>query len=195
MQKSIYSFVIALLTILVSCSQADQSKPLDAVPQDSTTFFPVTDFLEGQLKEIESMPVTPLKTITENGKVDSSWVTREAIRNFAKPFLLPEIDSISMNQYFTGKSFLDATINLITLTYDPKIVLPGNLKLRHWDVYIDPESGEVQRVYMVKEVWEQDINVTTQLTWNVNKWCSIRSITQKEGSTPVIKEEKMVWKF
>lgn len=195
MQKSIYSFVIALLTILVSCSQADKSKPLEAVSRDSTTFFPVTDFLEGQLKEIESMPVTPLKTITENGKVDSFWVTREDIRGFAKPFLLPEIDSVSMNSYFSGKSFLDATINLITLTYEPKTVLPKDLKLRHWDVYIDPQSGEVQRVYMVKEEWEQDINVTTQLTWNVNKWCSIRSITQKEGSTPEIKEEKMVWKF
>ncbi|MEO6188267.1 MAG: hypothetical protein ABIO77_05465 [Ginsengibacter sp.] len=195
MQKSFSFLLIFVVVAVFSCSGPADKKQIAETPADSTMMFPVTDFLEGQLIEIEKMPVTPLKTITIGGKVDSDWVTREDIRAFAAPFLSPKIDSISMSQYFAGKSFLDATLNLVTLTYDPKVVLPKTMNLRHWDVYINPENNGVQRVYLVYESQENDVNITKQLTWTVGKWCSIRTISQKENSDPEIKEERIIWKF
>ncbi|HXS57103.1 MAG TPA: hypothetical protein VN726_13325 [Hanamia sp.] len=173
-------------------------KPIDSskkIDDDIASIIPVTEFLKGQLLEIDSMPVTPLKTVTLNGKRDSIWLKRETIRAFAAPFLDPVIDSASMFRYFAGKSFLDQTVNAFTFSYDPKIKLPDSLHLTHWDVYVDPQKNTIQRVYLVKEQKVDSADITTQLTWQSNQWCSIRTITQVPGKEPQIKEEKLTWEF
>ena len=162
---------------------------------EAQSFFPVTEFLLGQLKEIDSLPVTPLKIIIDNDKRDSIWLKKNDIRTFAIPFLTPLIDSISLQNFFAEKSFMDQTINAVTLSYDAVKKLPDSMKLNHWDVYIDPQKGTVQRVYMVKEEIINGITVTTQLTWKVNKWCSIRTIEQQPKIAPRVKEEIMKWEF
>jgi hypothetical protein len=196
MQK-VFTFLIFSLLILTSCHSDQEKKAvLEKHEKETQMFFPVTDFLLGQLHELDSLPVTPLKTIKiDDAKVDSVWLKREDIRNFASPFISPVIDSISMSPYFSTKSFLDQTINSITLTYDPKIKLPENISLRHWDIYIDPQKATVQRIYIVKEFEKNGINTTVQLTWNVNYDCSIRTIEQVPGKKPVIKQEKIIWNF
>ncbi|MDQ2862966.1 MAG: hypothetical protein M3R50_04805 [Bacteroidota bacterium] len=75
------------------------------------------------------------------------------------------------------------------------ISLPDSIKLNHLDVYIDPEKNKVQRIYMVKEEVKNSETITTQLTWKVNTWCSIRTIDQVPGKTPEVKEEIMKWDF
>ena len=123
------------------------------------------------------------------------WLKKEDIRKFAIPFLHPVIDSISMRNYFTEKSFMDQTINAITFSYDAKMKLPDSIKLNHWDVYIDPQKNNVQRIYLVKEETINGESVTTQLTWKVNKWCSIRTIMQQPNKAAQVKDEIMKWDF
>ena len=90
---------------------------------------------------------------------------------------------------------MDQTINAITFSYDAKTKLPDSIKLNHWDVYIDPQKNTVQRIYLVKEETINGESVTTQLTWKVNKWCSIRTIVQQPNKDPQVKEEIMKWDF
>ena len=195
MQKMFRVLIPGLLVILSACHSKNTKVASTANKEESPEIFPVTSFLKGQLRQTDSLPVTPLKTVTVNGHTDSSWLKRESIRQFAAPFIKPVIDSINMFPYFAGKSFLDQTINAVTLSYDPVIKLPDDLLLRHWDVYINPQDGTVERIYLVKEAIEDSGNVITQLTWKVSKWCSIRTIIQKPGKEPQIREEKMTWDF
>lgn len=191
--KALIPFVFIVLSACNSGEkQADISKKAD---DNATSIIPVTEFLKGQLLEIDSMPVTALRTVSVNGKKDSSWIKRQDIRPFAAPFLTPVIDSLSMSKYFSGKSFLDQTVNAFTFSYDAKAKLPDSLALTHWDVYVDPQKSTIQRVYMVKEQNVGGTDVTTQLTWQSNQWCSIRSITQIPGKDPIVKEEKITWDF
>lgn len=192
-----FKILIFWLFILGSCNSNDQQKvDTSAEPKKSPIYFPVTDYLLGQLHQLDSMPVTPLKIIKDGkNNADSVWLKREDIKQFAQPFLSPVIDSISVSSYFSVKSFLDQTINSITLTYDPKGKLPQDLHLRRWDVYIDPQSGTVKRIYIVKEFGNDHIDSTLQLTWNAGSGCSIRTIEQLPGGQSIIKEEKMIWNF
>ena len=167
----------------------------DKNTKETPLFFPVTDFLLGQLNLTESLPVTPVEITIAGNRRDSVWLKKEDIRKFAFPFLHPVIDSISMRNYFTEKSFMDQTINAITFSYDAKIKLPDSIKLNHWDIYIDPQKNNVQRIYLVKEETINGESVTTQLTWKVNKWCSIRTIIQQPNKPPQVKEEIMKWDF
>ncbi len=194
--KIILFFILGSALVFGSCHRAKTTIiPYTGDSGNIQSIFPVTNFLKGQLLEIDSMQITPLKTVTSNGKTDSAWLKRTDIRPAAVPFLTPLIDSATMSSLFSEKSFLDQTINSYTFSYDPKVRLPDSIKLTHWDVYMSPQTNKITRIYLVKQSKENDTDVITQLTWFSNKWFTIRTITQAPGKHPDIKEEKMVWDF
>lgn len=196
MQKFITVICTASIFFLCACHTSKEKQvELNNNTEETQSFFPVTDFLLGQLNITDSLPITPLKITISGNRQDSVWLKKEDIRKFAFPFLHPVIDSISMRNYFTEKSFMDQTINAITFSYDAKTKLPDSIKLNHWDIYIDPQKNTVQRIYLVKEETKNGESVTTQLTWKVNKWCSIRTIVQQPNKDPQLKEEIMKWDF
>ena len=197
MQKMLLPLAVSLLFFYCSCNQKNNTNTVQ-LQKDTTeqqTFFPVTQYLLGQLKEIDSLPVTPLKITSIDGKIDSAWMKKEDIRPFAQPFLHPEIDSANFKNLFTSKSFLDQTINSFTFSYDPIDKLPDSLQLRRWDVYIDPQKNTITRIYIVKETNVNGALQTTQLTWKSNQWCKIVTITEQPGKQPTTKEETMKWDF
>lgn len=196
MQKFLFLLILLFPLFFYACHSA--KNPAVSFTNDSVdvqSIFPVTNFLKGQLREVDSMEVTPLKTVEVDGKIDSVWLKRSDIRTAAAPFLSPLIDSATMSSLFSEKSFLDQTINSYTFSFDPKIKLPDSISLTHWDVYMSPQTNKVTRIYMVKEKKENNTDITTQLTWFSNKWFMIRTITQTQGKKPEVKEEKMVWDF
>jgi hypothetical protein len=197
MQKFITVIYISSIFFLYAChtSKEKQVDPDKATEEKTQSFFPVTDFLLGQLHETDSLPITPVKITIIGNKQDSVWLKKEDIRKFAIPFLHPVIDSVTMQNYFIERSFMDQTINAITLSYDAKAQLPDSIKLSHWDIYINPQKNNVQRIYLVKEEKINGESLTTQLTWTVNKWCSIRTIVQPPNKSPKVKEEIMKWDF
>ena len=193
MHKSIFTCFILILSI--SCNTKNEKGPIPAEDKNNISVIPITEFLKGQLKEIENSPVTPVKITIEDGKVDSIWVTRDSIRTFAGPFLTPEIDSASLSSYFEGTSFFDQSVNAVTLTYEANSKIPEGINLRHMDIYIRPEQNEITRVYMVKEIPMTNGSKTLQLTWNPGKNCSKLTIIEENGKEPRVKEENIIWGF
>ena len=193
-----FSFFIILISIsFYSCTQ-NNSQQIPVTQADSTdqqTFFPVTEYIRGQLHEIDSMPITPLKIISYNGKTDSIWMKKEDIRPFSQPFLQPQIDTSNLKSLFSVKSFLDQTINAYTFSYDPISKLPDTLQLKRWDVYIEPVKNVISRIYIVKEIKVEGGIQTQQLTWKSNQWCKITTVTEQAGKEPDVKEEIMKWDF
>lgn len=189
--------ILFVIYLLHSCSE-ETSSSLAKTQKDSAlnqSFFPVTEYIRGQLSEIDSLPITPLKIISYQGKHDSVWMKKEEIRPFAQAFLNPEIDSINLKHLFNEKSFLDQTINAFTFSYDPIDKLPDTLQIKRWDVYIDPKKNTIRRIYIIKEINKAGIKQTQQLTWKSDQWCKITTITEQPGNQPDIKEELMKWDF
>jgi hypothetical protein len=183
------SAAVFIIFLLAGCKEQQSQTPAQTI-KDSTeesTFFPVTEFILGELAQIDSLPVTPLKIISVDGKEDS----------IAQPFLYPKIDTANMKDLFAEKSFLDQTINAFTFSYDPISTLPDTMQLRRWDVYVDATKNKVKRVYIVKVVNEKSsaTKQTIQLTWIAGHWCKITTIAEQENNPPKIKEEKMIWDF
>jgi hypothetical protein len=196
MQKSFLFPLLVSFIFLNACNQSHNQAPV--ATSDSTksvNIFPVTSFLKAQLRALDTLPVTPLQILTWKEKKDSSWLDRKDIRKEAAAFLSPEIDSSTMHSLFTEKSFLDQTINAYTFSYDPKTQLPDSVSLKHWDVYMNPQTNLIERIYIVKEKDSANKSMVTQLTWMVNKWYSIRTITQTPGKDAEVKEKKMIWNF
>ena len=180
---------------LYSC--ADHGKPAEQLAAKDTLekqkFFPVTDYLEGEVYNIKKSGVNPLMYTTVNGHTDSVWIKIEELDSVVAEFLNPRIDSTNLVTLFAGKSFLDQSLNAVTFTYDAAVVLPDIMKLKHWDVYIDPKTSKVKRIFMVKEI---DKTRMLQLTWMNGQWCKITTIgTDANSVMKVEKEEKLIWDF
>jgi hypothetical protein len=187
-----------LISGLFLCSCNDSGKQTAVQPSNKDTaekqrFFPVTAYLKGELFNLKKSGINPLKYTTINDRTDSVWLKIEELDSALQEFLKPEIDSANLITLFTEKSFLDQSIDAVTFTYDPTSLLPDSMKLKHWDVYIDPKTNKVKRVYMVKDV---DKTKILQLTWISNQWCKIVSIvTNDKGESKVEKEEKFILDF
>jgi hypothetical protein len=163
--------------------------------EEKKSFLPVTNIIRGQLTELDSLQVAPLKIITFEGKTDSTWIKREDIRKFAIPFLTPEIDTANLRTLFNVKSFLDQTINAFTFSYDPSGPLPDTMQLRRWDVYVDPQSQTIRLIYLVKEEKKDGKAQTIQLTWKLGSWAKISTIPDGTNDLKLVKEEKLIWNF
>jgi len=194
--KNILFYLLALV-LFSGCS--NNNKEQSTVTSTDTTqilFFPVTSFLKGQLLQFDSLPVTPLLIITQQKKADSNWVKKENIQAFLNDFTSIEINSSNMLPYFTASKFNDQSTDAITFTYRPKKILPNSISLRHWDVYITPQTGQVRKVYMVKQVMLNNQSYTKQLTWETDKSARITTILNlPDGKSNIVKDEKLIWKF
>ena len=187
--------LFAFSFFLNSCTNAEKSaeQPSQKDTLAAQRFFPVTEYLKGEIFNIKNAGVNPLKYTTINEHTDSVWVKMEQLDSVVQEFLHPEIDSVNLTALFIEKSFMDQTLNAVTFTYDPVAAMPDSLKLKHWDVYIDPKTNKVKRIYIVKQI---DKTKTLQLTWINGQWCKITTIaTDEKGIMKVEKEEKIIWDF
>ncbi len=195
--KFYVSILGSFIFLLYSCTTNEKKIPLiaNSITTDSLAkqrFFPVTTYIKGQLYSIKEKGLNPIQYITEGDKKDSSWLKIEDLPSAINEFLTPEIDSTNLIQLFLEKKFVDQSLDAVTLTYEPIKKLPDSLSLSSWTVYIQPETGNIKRIYLVKT----KATKTTQLTWNSNANCKMVYLTSNaDGSFVVDKEVKINWDY
>lgn len=189
-------FILCVLT-LTSCKLRD--KNLNSVnnthpieKKEIANFFPVTSYIKGQIFEIKSGGINPLKLVTARSLTDSTWLKMESLDSELADFLLPEIDTANLASLFTEKKFFDQTLDAITLTYDPVKVLPPGFSLIHWDIYIDPVTNRIRRIYLVKKISGNNIE---QLTWIAGERCRLVSIKDDGHNSSIEKDITIKWHF
>ncbi len=193
-----FAFLFICFIAFLSCKQnKNDAAPTVSVAQDSVAppnYFPLTTFIRGQLAEIKKSFKPVLEYNIKGERMDSAWLKPEDFETEIAPFLIPTIDTANMVDLFKEEKFLDQSINAYTFTYSPSRKLPDSIDLRQWDVYVNPESGKVSRIYMVKE---KGAGRQQQLTWQADqKWCRIININSKpDGTFFTESERKIVWDF
>lgn len=189
-------FIIITLVLFSSCNNNKKTSVLNStavtqqVKKEDTVanFFPVTSFLKGEIFGINTGGITPVKKTTINNKTDSVYLKEVDFENSFAEFLSPVIDTSNLKNSFTEKRFLDQTLNAFTFTYDPADGKENIFAFKHWDVYVDPETNKVRRVYLTKNI---DSDTQLLMTWQSGKWCKI--ITVKNSA--IVKEEKISWSY
>ncbi len=194
--------VLFAIFLLVACNNnsSNHTKTIEPATENSvsplgdsaTNFFPVTSYLKGELLNIKNGGITPIRKITIAGKTDSSWIKMEELETVFAAFLSPLIDTANLKDAFEQKIFKDETLNAFTFTYEPKNTQTNTFAFTHWDVYVNPESNKVTRIYLLKK---ESADKTLQLTWQSGKWCKIMTLKNNNGKTTVEKEENISWRF
>jgi hypothetical protein len=193
-------FIIAAAAgYLLSCTEkktVEQSiQNVDTI-NTVASFFPVTSFLKGQIRQLDSINITPIQIITTHEKVDSQSIKMQQLKDSLQTFLSPEITETNLLKYFKESKFNDQTLGAITFTYDPITTLPDSINISTWNVYVSPTTGNVTKIYIVKRLVENGQNIIQQLTWQTDRYAEINEILDKpDGSEEVLKQEKFIWNF
>ena len=194
MKAQLLLAVISILIIHISCNEDKHSNYIneDEIYNDldttkvSPSFFPVTVFLLSKIKEVSDCYPKIKYTNTENGHTDSVVMDANKMSLLLNEFLLPPIDSAAHAPFFSESKFNDETMGWVTLSYEPKGTIPDSIPWRRWDVHIDSETGEVKRIYMVKESASA---TTVQLTWLPASGCKMTYIDHSQPDHPFVKAE------
>ena len=189
--------VIIILLLFAAChtkkNVADNIPRVTVPVQDAAdtagNFFPVTEYLKGQIAEIKTNGITPVDRVTIKGHTDSSWLNSDAkMQQAFADFLSPVIDTANLKKIFIEKKFKDETLNAFTFTYDPANGAADSFPFRHWDVYVSPDNNKVKRIYLVKQAPGGRM---LQMTWQSGKWCKIVTLKNTGDHTEIEKEEKI----
>jgi len=198
----ITTLLILVLAVSISCNQGKKTvdttervnqKNVDS-SKETASFFPVGDFIKGELTEIRRNGKNPIKYFFRGKQQDSSWIKVEALETEFQEFYSPLIDSISYASFFSEKKFFDETLSAVTLVYDPINILPETLPWINWDFYIDPETNSVNRIYLVKKLSPDQ---SRQFTWIPGKSCrAITIVESNKGEKPqIIDEVNIKWDY
>jgi hypothetical protein len=185
---------IFLIWCCSSCGDSSSEQSVDLQPKDvPASFFPVDHFIKGEISQIRSLGKSPLSKITGKPQ-DSAWINIEKLDSVFSPFLTPPIDSAGLSRHYKETKFVDETVHALTLTYDPIGELPADLPWQNWIVYINPETGSVQKIYLVKTA---ENNKTLQLTWVAGKYCKLvtLSLDTESQKNKVEQETYIRWDY
>lgn len=196
-----YVLISLIILLTTSCKNKDEENKNtasveNAAVSDSSapdSFFPVSNYIRGQINDIRSKGVNPVIYTTAGTRTDSSWLKAEDFEKEMAPFLEINIDTANLKDLFSEKKFLDQTLNAYTFSYDPKGALPDTLSLRHWDIYVDPGTNKIRRIYLIKTIKE---NKEQQLTWQSDKWCKVVTIGKDKNDNSIVEKEVLIkWDF
>jgi hypothetical protein len=189
-QFNIVISLCLLVAVIFSCnSQKTESTTIKSKEDTLANYFPVTNYLKGEIYSIKNGDITPLKKVIVGTKIDSAWLPMEGIDSNFTAFLNPIIDSANCKTTFAESKFLDQTINAFTFTYEPRT--PGSdFAFANWVVYVDAEKQAVSKIYMVKKTGNQ---TQQQLTWNSGKSCKIVDVDL--ANSKVTKEVSITWNY
>lgn len=192
MKSWIYS---VLLIVLFSCrssdDQAEVQQQAEQTRSDSTEdikFFPVTDFILGQLAEIRMQGINPMKI---SGR-DTSWIRVENLESEVADFLQPVIDTSNMKEFFSESRFLDQSINAYTFVYEPRGKVPDSISLQSWMVYVNPEKNKVKTIILQKN----EKGLKGILTWEAGKNCRMLYLKESPSGEAMVEKETFInWDY
>ena len=182
--------------MLSGCADEIKSPLPEAQLPDSTNkakqFFPILDYLKGELSNVDSFATAIRLYTTTNGKTDSSMIKVENFNGIMQEFLPPELSKENFEKYYSESSFYDQTTQTSTFTYATK---NDDLEFHRIDVLVQGSESydKVSSIYMEKFIGGDDSSLVKKMLLVGGKSLMINSETTVGNNKPVIRQEKYVW--
>lgn len=190
---------ICLLFLFTACNQkseqtAQSSDVWNDLPDTTTeapSFFPVSGYILGQLNNMKSTGGSLKKIMSKTATADTSSASLQELMDSLEVLIQHPIDSIKLGAFFKERKFNDQSIGSITLSYERLPEAPDSIPWKNWDVYLDPETGEVKRIFLVHQV---DVWTKQQITWIPGRSCRLVIIQEKlDCNKPEVRQITYQW--
>lgn len=190
---------LLLVVIFFSCKNQvpPEKATTSSAPADSTVpapdFFPVADFIGGQVKMIDSMQLPLSKSVTIGTKTKLEAVTDQEFKSLALHFREPDINQPGLKMKYKETSIADQSIPSVTLTYS---TTDTSLLVQKISVFIKPDpvnNDKVNAVYIEKMFAKGDTVFNQKLYWKTGKNFQITTEKKTGGKLLPVEQVKVIW--
>jgi hypothetical protein len=182
-------FLLLFSGHFLSCANNAEKKASST--DENKDFYPVSAFIRQELKNIDSLPVAVFLYTEKDGKTDTTIVDKAAFRVLAEGLTNPDISAAPLRDAFTESVFLDATLNLVTMSYRPR--KDKATAVQKIDVYIHPETEQVKSIYIEKLDVLGDSSVQEKTVWSAGKQAQITRIVSRAGQPDRMENRRFSW--
>lgn len=190
-------FFCILLAGLFSCNQSATTNPtvLNESLPDTTThnFFPVADYIAGQIKLIDSLQLPISKKITIGKKESLVAADYRDLVEQAGYFQNPDFTKPGIRESYKETSFADQSIPSVTFNYTTSDTAAAFQRV---DVIINPDpvkADQVRSIYMEKNTQAGDTMILQKMYWKADKHMLIITEKRLGNQTLPIQQVKLTW--
>ena len=158
--------------------------------EDTTHFFPVVQYLQSQIADVDGTPYFIYKIDAVNGRKDSIAINTPVFKELAAKFLQPDINDKALKKHYRESIFDDQTTKSFTISYttDNK-----ELEIQNIDVLLQQDGRTVKRVFIRKFFNYPDSSAIEQLSWKPGERFQINRLVQKPGNKESSSETDVIW--
>jgi len=198
MIKSTVSFFAGcFLLFSAACGNHQQPAPASdkvTAKADTTSekFFPVADYLQSEIRYVDSTPLAILKYETVRNRTDSTFLQPAEFNRLATVFLGPELMPDNLQKDYTENSFGDKTTGYLTFTYSPR---DKDASLQRLDIVVSHVEGfdKVKSIYQERIARQSDTLIVRKMYWQARHSFLVITSLQPPGKSPEIRQLKVVW--
>lgn len=181
-------FLAGVSALVMSCgNNPDPAK----TSQKNKDFYPVRAFIQQELKSIDSLPVAIFLYTDQDGGTDTTIVDKSAFRVLAEAAAQPDISQPPLRDGYEETVFLDATLNLVTMSYRP--LKETGSPIRKIDVYIHPGTEQVKSVYIEKQESAGDSTILEKTVWSAGKQVQMTRLISRNGQADRLENRRFSW--
>lgn len=189
--KKRWFLLYSLTAILFLSSCKNNKQPTTQTNTDTTSFFPVNDYLATDIKDVVQTPYFIYKkTIINNKQTDSIVISKKEFEQLANEFLQRNITAIALKSFYKPALFNDLSTKSITFTYT---ALKDDLPVRMVSVLLDDETNKLKHVFITAVTTNKDSTITEQLSWKAGKSFRINRFIEKANGSKTEESNFINW--
>lgn len=179
-----------LFLMILSAGCKDKEKN-----ENATSFFPVSSFLKGQVKNVDTSLYRIIKIETVDGKTDTSYIRREEFGEVAKEFTtLPDIGSEKLSDDYVESQLYDESLEAFILTYTTK---EEDNEIQRADVMLgranEEGTNDVKNVIIRTIENKSKTSIEKSMVWYVDQKFIIITKTFTKDQPEKIKKLEVIW--
>lgn len=184
--------IASVCIMLLTCSCGNNgSEPTQNAPEEKS-YFPIAEYVKGEVRIVDSLPVGIMKKIIRGSHKDSSFIERPEFHILANAFTGNDLEKSSLEAKYTEHSFMDQTTGYYTFTYQPK---EADAPYQRIDVLVKPgaTSDKVSSIYLQKSSLLNDTSINERLFWKANTSFTITREKKYKDQQPVVEQLLVIW--
>ena len=162
---------VILLTIsvfLLSCKSKQET---------TTQYYPIGLFLENELKLIDSLKPSITHYYSDNKQTKKGRILFTSFKKIVNELILDNLSKANALNEYEEKTIHDLQLDFLNISY-----ISQENEINTIDVHIDPKNDKVRSVYINKNEFKGDIEITSKILWTSEKQLLINTIYRnKEG--------------
>jgi hypothetical protein len=175
-----YLLILTFFTTVFSSCQQEEPK----------SYFPFKEYLENELKQIDSLPVAIFKYSLSKEKTDTSIIEKQAFRKIATAVLDIDLQHEDVNKIYKELVLEDTDIDNIAISYTTE---EKQTPIKQLQLNIRTGTTTLKNFYVERIDTINDITIIRKILWNTQKSVTITSLYYKDSKMQEQLTEKYSW--